>query len=671
MKEQQISILYPVAALYSATCELSAVRFVRCYVQCTDLMLCRSSNKTRDLLVYEIQHIVISKLLSYEVKEISLTDFKTDIGLRNRLVLLVRNYDVDKLEIRLRGTCAVPTVYASGQVVNPCIYQPVLSFRRMEVAAGAGRSRQLADIRLHGFFDYTGAWHMGTTDLPNREPFVTELRKLSSMPFILTKIPEALPETMLANMFVACNKDMMLSKRVYTPLPLVKPTVTVMTQEAAQYLMQDVRGLVSQDDFTLYYVDEGNATLRLHMPWIAQKLRCTLFADLFPEALEKLKSAIIVQMSPNAKQVQISTDCNVLLQGMQSLILQEYIIDSADNLCVTWPREFARNLLYERVELRMLLGQHVTTDTPTKFNLAARCTTMKNMQIETAVQLWDAVTLPIAKFGTRFASCVTRAQFALRLAPCIDSSMYKTNTFAKQENGLYINYEFAVRIGLVYRQNEVQHKHSLLDLREIKNWWHVDISVTTEADSAGYYDATNHVTEVLLGGTNVNVQLASGSQINRKVVFTYCTDCTVTDRIIAQGEISDMICYIRSTKIPMGIVNLGAMHIKADIDKLVIVLLDKGNTTEIKHIYIDGNVREIAVYRGIRGVTECEENYVRVHLRKDTTPPRVNKTNVPIRNGIDASRMNDFLRIRIHYCYNKEDDRLWSAEQVQNIIDYK
>ena len=182
-----ITLLAPLAIMHTVTGALIALRIARCKVRC--YMDADDKRKADALYILGEQDVQITEIISMRIQEISLIDTEHDKALRLRL------FTRENYRLLLRGVNVITYVCEDGTVTNSGIYYPLISDY-------ADITTMTRHRQIHGYWDYTGVWHEGIADVPQREPYLTEIRKLQRTGYM--QVPtfnekESGIETFLAN----------------------------------------------------------------------------------------------------------------------------------------------------------------------------------------------------------------------------------------------------------------------------------------------------------------------------------------------------------------------------------------------------------------------------------------------------------------------------------------
>lgn len=601
--QQQVQLVIPVAVLCDIYGVAHTLRVALCTVLCTQLQL--NTDAKRDKYVqnnavnvlpcHYIERIKINRILETGCRGISLRDMTQDRVLRKQLI----SNETPGSGAILHGVHEITYIYDNGAMHNPGIYYPVLS-------------RAQNAITLHGFFDYTGAWHAGRKEIPSREPYMTELGTLNNRgaPALYNYMMQRLRDERADGVYdvKTCMATLSMEGEgachtyLYTP-PLVNVATQISSLAAAQCLTQAPTELLDanlrdRDLFLLNTVTEADLPA---ISWIAgNKQRVTINT----RSLHPVDTAQHTFVLPPAVTVlDIKSTRTLTLQGIENNTLSNYSVYNQILTQYTLPKAIACTPIDYTPGVELITGLRAMYLGP-ELNLHAICTDLMALKLDLRGQCWDTVILPTAGFEAKYKGTVERARQSIRVFRC--NTLYNTE-------GCFNDFNVELQL----KENEALEKVVTLDFRPVQHWRKLHVAMSSFLTSEyPQWNARHHTVNTLLGLPG------KGS------CLLYETDCTLTDNIYAPCGIEQLSCTLHSTTLltEQHMPNAGVMTVQGNVEELVLFLDGRRRRVATKHIYVTGTLKRVQFYM------DCDDTVanikvmaakVRIHVKGDVMP-RVN-----------------------------------------------
>lgn len=576
------TLIIPVALLYDKDWQLQKMRIVRCKVACIEND-CYSHPETiakakGTYFQSQLYTLNIADIKQTEVIEISMTNFSEHKGLRTLV------YGNDGVKGSIYGVSTITSV-VDGKAVNPNVYHPLLS--------------HIGDrtLCIHGFFDYTGAWHAGITDIPAREPFIAELELLRNIcvrkaSFTLTSIQEQQlsKETMLGDiaMIRAGNSPTMILSAMSANDTAAAAATTLMSSATSEDVYSEYTGRkvyrpkVITPIMTIPYGVQA-ALFHASVPFDKGKLvKCIMLS----QDLDELK--IVLHMSP-------------MVRGIAHHTLTSYTLHCANLSTFDLPKRIC-GTVYNK-DAMIDISSYTADYIGQCLNISERTTDLKTLDIKIGGQAWDSIISPAPRSTLELITKVERPEFKFCLTPPVTGNKGKIKATSQ------------AAIDILYDGDMEKPKLTVLDLRVLNEWKQIGITTQVLLDTGNVkrVDGRKQVTKVILGNSSAK----ASSTAAKPAYFCLSTDRTVSEEIYAT-HIPYFSYTLRKPRLKKAVDTsiAGQTIIHGDIDTLIITIESQVEDTPTKDIYIDGTVRNISICRsGYQGNHTDNLRRVRVHVK--------------------------------------------------------
>lgn len=604
-----LTLLIPVALLYTREKGVHTVRVVKCRIEYeyAKLYTCMPLMK-RYYLPYEFEELQIRRVVRREVVGVSLLDLSQHKEIRDRLLT------AEDASVQLAGVNTLAYVNSdTGNTMTPGIFCALLSHWSSKLA-----KRQY--VAVLGYWDYCGVWHKGIEDVPETEPYATELRiiKAGAWPYAYYKKRDRAPMPLNARATIATTLPLWQTDTIPCAM-MVYPLYTEGDAQAnadvsAHALAGTAKGTVNHGMIT-YRMSQVHGVVRtptnVHGLFVAGETSITT------EAENNAADVPRFVLTDNIHLVGVQANVVPPLLGIERLTLWQYLclVDNMDRFVL--PQLLTSSAYTQK---GVLFRVHIGTEVHylnADLNVHAISRDMYTLDMDIIGQAWRAVTLPTAKNKAVYKGHVVQPQFYIILKPGL------TNGYSEDE--LKRSFEAV----LFYVRNDAMMKRANLDFSAVSGWTKYTVSAGVEVASECASDFMNRRNELNLRLGKPNVR--SEKPGFPPAVLTYATTCAITDKITAP-LIPYMICSIATLVVPKEIEpeHYGDLHIKGNIQKLDVLLNaayakisgeESGTYARgIKHIYIDGrvDVLRVMITEPRQGETEADILHgVHIHMRAD------------------------------------------------------
>lgn len=580
----------PLAIIHGKQGDIRRLRYVDCTIRCADALLQTGKMVERrsTKLLSEVASIHITGIEKMQVKEI-LWSGENAVQHQNAIA---RMMPIKGSNYAVYGTRVITYVNEdTGEVANGGVCYALISHAE-DIDFATQRTMYYTEV--HGFWDYTGAWHAGIADIPKRNAYMTELQIMQQQGFdkavelSLVRPAAGDVETLLPLASLAREDT-----RVLLCIP------EDMSRGAATALLASDMQTMLADCGTVCTIDRNVNRPFVQLPASVQEL-----------VVSPRTRPLTVNLSPNLKVLCVTTESEVNLIGLEQLTLRTYYNESA---CVTkfaLPHAVARDirgitsaLSFRPKKVAPFIGEQL--------NLHAICRDSYGVNLDLPGQPWNKVILPLGDTLVRYAGLVTRTQFDCIVLPCI---------FERKKANDNIN---GGNVEMLYNftENEVARKTVNIDLRNVLLNDSVIIVV-----QAGAVDRRNVAD---YDGTRNVVNLYTDRWHYGRMHLNYTTDCTITDNIFAVNTLPTLYCMLRGVALNAGeSMTTGKMTVMGNVHELVVAVDVSEGTRAVKGIYINGCVDILRIMELRKAdQPECEAKLgVHIHLKKGTPMPKLGVT---------------------------------------------
>lgn len=617
MAQNVYTLLIPVALLYTEENQFDALRVVKCKVTCSKPVYSKYKDETlkskkwslrmgyitqeeydkaaaniavsagSTIIPAAMSTLIVDKLVSYAVVEISLRDFTKDKSLRQQLVSSVSNFST--MGVNINGVRAITQVY-KDKVVGRGILYPLISFEG------------IATKCIHGFFDFTGAWHEGVNCIPCQPPYIQELRLLQHSSCLSGfDLNAAVLQNGAKDTDATLLGSIALSER-QNPSCFIQQVQKVDTAAAAARMLMG-----QSENGQIFRVGDYYNSELLQPTILVPQDACSVIIQ---EAhnTQEAKALRRLHVSAGVKKISLMSRYSPEIVGWQRVQLHDY----SGNF-----KELTQFALPERICADI-------TDTSTSFvlscdranylgpvlNLSAVMTDAHNIQLYLGNQPWDSIVAPCARSKFILNARINRPDFKVVTTPQRNTITPRGAATTTVESAIV----FDTTTGGVQKQ-------VLLNFGTLTPWYGMYIALATHApDGYNNFDGTQNKVQLLIG---VEGKLRRYVKENP---MSLTTDCSMTENIIAQN-ISVLYYALRKLPLKKGeqLKASGSTHITGNIGVLHILIEPHASKGPVKDIYIDGSVQNIVVSftdsvatevtTKMRGTLEDNLAHVRVHIK--------------------------------------------------------
>lgn len=631
---KMITIVLPIALLYAYDV-IHTMRYVKCRVECIECKVIRNEGSPYVRLA-DIESIDINRIVKSEVCEWKLVDLTHSAQIRKVLLFTGAYglYDAGYLSVAEAGLTYVNTV--TGEVTNARIFHPLVSHSAQR------------RVYFHGYWDYTGDWHEGETDVPAMEPFITEMHSITDGAYF----SDTACAQLLSNVNVTAGTIVPLTPATARNTTLALPWN--LCSDAAKIAAAQLcnRGMLEHG--AAYDVRQEGTHLQA-----AYNLTQVAISDYDTAQTETVQ----MQLTPRIRRISANLWNAPQLFGLEQTMLSSYSINCANMEYFALPRALTTSVYNTNASL-VLDAKRAKDGIADTLDLASICYDMTMVNIRVGGQPWRNVALPTAQMYTVYKSDVTLPEVNCVVLPS------RTWTGVKDECAAQTMLELHfVKQDGVLRQGNV-------NLRALNNWKEIDIIARIpRAYRAAVYDGTKNVMNVAVGITKCATAHCK-----------YTTDAAITDNINIV-KIPTFECTVAEDTPSDARVIAGVMHIKGEIDKLTFMLpVNMKPSSVVKHIYIDGVVNELQLLvqkpreacwldRLAQGM-QVEEQMLRkraltrimLHIRKGIALPKIIGTSTDVNWLFKLTTAKDDTKARRDYI--GENILVLTKEEVMSMIVY-
>lgn len=625
MGDYAYTLLIPVALLYTEDEQFDALRVVKCKVKCSELVYSKHKDEVLRSKEWSLKYgyisqeeyneavaklamsvgssvipaamstLVVDKIVSQTVVEVSLREFSKDKTLRQQLISSVNNYNTTGIHIN--GVREITRVY-KDRVVGKGILYPLISFKG------------IVTQRVLGFFDFTGALHTGTNDIPCQYPYTHELNILCNKSCVTNSdIDDIAYKTDMGDILAHAKAptdttatllgSIALSERISVSCFVQQPQKVDTAAAAAHMLMgRSVQEQIFRVDN--YYQPELLQPTLL----VPDAVHSVVIQELHNTPDEK--ALRLLRIPTSVKSISLLGTYSPQISGLRSVQLHKYSVHVKKLTQFDLPKGISGDII--DANACFYLGCTRANYLGPALNLSAVMTDAREIQLDFGELPWDTVAVPCVRGKFILNAGINRPEFKVMTTPQRNTIASKTGVNTSATAGIV----FDTTTGGAQ-------KHVLLNFGALTPWYAMDISLATHVPN-GYnnFDGTQNKVQLILG--------AEGKL--RRYVAAYpmslTTDCSMMENIVVQNM---GVLYYVLRKLPLKkgekLKASGATHITGNIGTLHILIEPHAGIDPVKDIYIDGAVQNIMVSfsasldSGIKSRGTLEENlaHVRVHIR--------------------------------------------------------
>ena len=601
LKSGESTLIIPIALLFNAKGALQAIRIVCCKVASTGNVTESSKpgsvSHVANTLPSYMNSISIGDILGYKVRELSMLDGRrvcTSLCEKIIKVLYVPYAD----EINILGVRAIACIYADGRVENSGVLYPIVSH--------IGNTM----TKFHGFFDYTGAWHAGTADIPNREPYTREFVKLQQAyccshcldrggalsSFALGE----LGETLLGCIPVWKETMSKLSVRLPDTMELVRlhePEVCATSMVAANQLMKNSQLKIEQRGVNCIAQLKGIVRPAILSVPVDVTMLHTMERETRVDSLDAPEKRIVAPVT--LRKIEIDYDTVPRIFDSSKLHIQSMSITAQKMKNLDLPASMSGTIIKPETEFYLNVNTVPPNTVGQMLTLSNIMTDPEKVTVSVGGQPWSRVCLPFGRQVSEYTGVQEQENFELIFTQA--NRLFTTKT------------KEATRVNLLFDAYLPGPKQTIVNLTAAQSWNMVYLSTQTVLFDKGetWVDGTQNKTLCLLGKANAR----RDSALSFTCLHTV-TSASTTEQINTSSDIPNMICIIKDVPNNVNIYKPGEMHINGNIHELMLVL-DTHNAKVAKNIYINGRLDKLSIVatKGSAAVTEAIVKNIRVYVR--------------------------------------------------------
>lgn len=577
MAQTVYTLIFPVAVECSQTGEMTDIRIVKCRVSTNEINSVSKNKNMSNLFQYELCDIDIAAILDTSVYTVSLVDMSKDKTLRNKLCNSLPRYHL----LSLRGVAAITYVCTDGQIINPYVYHPLVSHKGDKIT------------KIHGFFDYTGKFHTDIQEIPMRPAFSEDIKKLRENKFCMMRNDELpLPLHSAETLTASLPSVAVTSSHCFLQVSLKAPlrVGTTATEAAVQSLLGN--------PYIRHAMNTMQYTRNADIPVISvpEGVQCAYITEDKP-VLQGLK------LPTTLKQLNLKVHTTPQLQGIEQTHLTHLIMYVEELTQFYLPAKFKATLDVKGtyLVLQCCKKAHYMGEV---LNLSPMMYDAHDLQLVFYGQPWDTVCMPLAITTIKYVGRIERPVFNL----LVTMPQLQTVSLSKITHCATVCVEFDANIAGAKQVN--------INFQTVQNWVAFDVVAKT-AHNNGYadVDGTKQILNICVG-TPMVVKAYNQSFATLNV----STDCSISENILA-NYIPTLLLFIRKPVLEKGqkMAAAGTTHIKANVERLCILIDSYAKEGPTKDIYIDGCVKNIEV----SFTTALTEKYhemnikrIRIHVKR-------------------------------------------------------